>query len=778
LPCGVLDDDLLLEAGRHHILSCQLFVPDGRMLSIAAGVTIFAVNSALPGGTAAIIVERGGRIYANGTASAPITFTSIDQEQDNGPVYTDSLSTVEVTPGVRGKWGGIVLAGRAPTNAVPELARIEGLHDVAYGGADPHDSSGVLRYVRIWHAGHLVGIDNELNGLTLAGVGDHTVIEFCEVAYSLDDGVSLFGGTVNVKYLSVLFPGDDAIDVDTGYRGKMQYVFVMVGAQGDHAIEMDSGTADLDVSPRTSAQFSSVTLLGAPASALGRGRSLLSVRSGSAGGVSNAVLGFAKDAGLEMQSCGSVAIVPGMLPEDQTSPSKDLLTVTSIALVAPSANTSALKIDATCREKGGGSLATPRISGASTAFASVQEADLTLESMRPEYDPLPAPGDLLCSRDVVDNQLSSRDPFFDPVSCVGAFGVDENWLKGWSILDLRWRRRDRLPRPPPPSLTAAPTQFFELDGMVTLLLIVGVLLVPFLITSIFASLQPYWQHFRENILSARLISKPFYRWAFRQGRRFTDESIDYFTRKYMAKYLRKRRKLGIDRGSSTLTDHKMHQVIKTAIAALRKKEPLAEALEASHSELPEHMRQAFAQFAKGLYEAGRTNVGLSHAKVREYWIYRGPRWLFVTTALIGSVFLVEETIKTPSHNDRMARLVTSTIGMTTACIMLYYKLPDSVRSGVCRSAHDYYVRTKKILTKEAQHKSTVASSSEEGESSDMDGAADTGPRPLAAPKRECRGVFTMAFTKKKKREVAVKATEAPDLDGGAAGRGDGRGLGV
>ena len=106
------------------------------------------------------------------------------------------------------------------------------------------------------------------------------------------------------------------------------------------------------------------------------------------------------------------------------------------------------------------------------------------------------------------------------------------------------------------------------------------------------------------------------------------------------------------------------------------------------------LREAFARFAEGLHAATCKNIGLSHAKVREYWIYRGPKWVIITAGLIAALIIVDETLGQPTAAERMSRLASATIAMTASCVMLYFKLPDSIRSSVARSAHDYYVETK------------------------------------------------------------------------------------
>jgi hypothetical protein len=121
---------------------------------------------------------------------------------------------------------------------------------------------------------------------------------------------------------------------------------------------------------------------------------------------------------------------------------------------------------------------------------------------------------------------------------------------------------------------------------------------------------------------------------------------------------------------------------------------VAAALEQRMPHVSASLREAFARFAEGLHAATCKNIGLSHAKVREYWIYRGPRWVIITVGLIAALILVDETLGQPTAAERMSRLASATIAMTASMVMLYFKLPDSIRSSVARSAHDYYVETK------------------------------------------------------------------------------------
>jgi hypothetical protein len=193
-----------------------------------------------------------------------------------------------VTHGMRGNWGGLIIAGRA--NIKGSTRSIEGLSTpLPYGGTDDNDSSGVLQYVRVWYGGAAIAADNEINGITFGGVGAGTVVDHCEVAFNVDDGFEFFGGNVNAKYLSALFVGDDAFDTDKGYTGKLQYIYAMLGSSGHHAAEMDGDYGDVE---RSAPQVMGATFIGSASNAGSSGGhdAMMRLREGTGGAFGNMVI--------------------------------------------------------------------------------------------------------------------------------------------------------------------------------------------------------------------------------------------------------------------------------------------------------------------------------------------------------------------------------------------------------------------------------------------------------------------------------------------------------
>lgn len=193
----------------------------GATLTIPAGTVIKGnINSAL-------VIEMGGKIDAQGTATNPIVFTSIKPVGDRKT----------------GDWGGVVLAGKAPVNTADGTAQYEGGAlgaDVAkYGGTISNDNSGIIKFVRIEYAGYPISKDKELNGLTVCGVGSGTVLENIMVSFGGDDSFEFFGGTVNAKNLIAYKGVDDDFDFDQGYNGKIQFAVSIK----DPAIADQAGTS-------------------------------------------------------------------------------------------------------------------------------------------------------------------------------------------------------------------------------------------------------------------------------------------------------------------------------------------------------------------------------------------------------------------------------------------------------------------------------------------------------------------------------------------------------
>lgn len=252
-----------LTADKTWILENLTFVNEGQVLTIQPGTVIKGAVSAGENASA-LAVARGGRIIAEGTAEKPIIFTTEEDDVNNPNEAVDKLT---------GRWGGVLLLGRARTNTVPSEQAIEGIPTTEaralFGGSDDADNSGVLKYVSIRHGGALIGPGNEINGLTLGGVGSGTVIENVEITFNSDDGIEFFGGTVNVRNLILAFNEDDYVDYDMGYRGKVQNVFILQGntqGAGDRGFECDGGTDPEDGTPNATPTFANVTAIGAGAS--------------------------------------------------------------------------------------------------------------------------------------------------------------------------------------------------------------------------------------------------------------------------------------------------------------------------------------------------------------------------------------------------------------------------------------------------------------------------------------------------------------------------------
>jgi trimeric autotransporter adhesin len=261
-----------MTANNTYILDGFVFVEDGSVLNIEAGTVIKGKAVPTTGDNAsALIVSQGGQIFAEGTPVNPIIFTA---EADN---VSDPF---DLTYEDRGLWGGVILLGKASVNTTSGTGQIEGIPSTEprglYGGGatpDDNDNSGVMRYVSIRHGGAEIGAGNEINGLTMGGVGRGTITEYIEVFANVDDSFEWFGGTVNSRYLVSSFPGDDSFDFDEGWTANNQFWFAIHDADngGGRIGEHDGGTVPEDGLPFALPTIYNATYIGPGITALPQG---------------------------------------------------------------------------------------------------------------------------------------------------------------------------------------------------------------------------------------------------------------------------------------------------------------------------------------------------------------------------------------------------------------------------------------------------------------------------------------------------------------------------
>lgn len=241
-----------------YLLQGKVYVKAGATLTIAPG-TIIKGDYSTPG--SCLVVTRGAKLMAQGEETRPIVFTSSRS--------AGNRATAD--------WGGIVIEGNAKINVPGGIGTVEGgnlsnpdgtASDGQYGGLNDLDNSGILKYVRIEFAGYPYAPNNELNGLTLAGVGSGTVLSHIQVSYGFDDAFEFFGGTVSADHLVSYRGNDDDFDTDYGFRGKVQFgvalrdTSVADAVSGANGFESDNDGTGTANGPKTSAVFSNMTLVG------------------------------------------------------------------------------------------------------------------------------------------------------------------------------------------------------------------------------------------------------------------------------------------------------------------------------------------------------------------------------------------------------------------------------------------------------------------------------------------------------------------------------------
>lgn len=295
---GLITSDKTLTNDRIWVLNGKVVVQDGVTLTIDKGTIIKGAEGT---GTlaSALVIARGGTIMAEGTADEPIIFTSKLDNITVGETAGTNLDEADA-----GLWGGLVILGKAPASLKgdEESGLIEGFYAnetyAYYGGTVANDNSGVVSYVSIRHGGSEVAPDNEINGLTLGGVGSGTTINNVEIVANSDDGVEFFGGTVSPTNLLTWAQQDDGLDIDQAFSGTISNSVVILGAASDHALEIDGGEGSMD------AQFTlnNITLIGNTATSKGEYADYRSKAMGASNNIY--AYGFKADSDVELDNNG------------------------------------------------------------------------------------------------------------------------------------------------------------------------------------------------------------------------------------------------------------------------------------------------------------------------------------------------------------------------------------------------------------------------------------------------------------------------------------------
>ena len=411
-------------SGNIYVLDKSVFVKNGATLTIEPGTTILGTHNVGNNTYGSLVITRNGKIHAEGTAAAPIVMTAKEEyDADQTPTTDDDL---DPALGDGGFWGGLIILGNAPINFYTGPTTnanensIEGFpagssSDILYGGTNPTDNSGILKYVSIRFGGYVYTTGKEINGLTMGGVGNGTTIENVEVVSNTDDGVEIFGGTVNTKRIAVAFCQDDSFDLDEGHQGNHQFWFALQnsnGNLGDRGGEWDGGNVPspnsgggiLTGTPYTTATIYNATFIGDSAAA-GGGNHAFFVDDNFAGQLHNsAVHQFSGQAVVD--SGDGIGAAPNPLFQN--------VTFGTIA---------------------GGAGALASVSGTGVSAIGTDPL-LRGISRTPNHglDPRPQAASPLWTE--ARSAVPSRAGFFEEVNYRGAFGTD-NWLDGWSYLSKK-----------------------------------------------------------------------------------------------------------------------------------------------------------------------------------------------------------------------------------------------------------------------------------------------------------------------------------------------------
>lgn len=282
---GSLTSSQRWTADKRYVIRDYVGLTSGNTLTIDPGTVIYGGD-----GRATLFIQRGAKIVADGTERRPIIFTS--------PQRTGLRAQKD--------WGSLVLLGNAPINVAGGQAFLEGLPsqpEYTFGGTDPADSSGIIRYVRLEFGGFEIATAQEINGLTLGGIGTGTVVDHVQVLQNKDDAFEFFGGTVNASHLLGVGFADDGLDFDFGYLGSVQFAAMIKRAENDEGdsnilTESDNNGTGGPETPLTSPMVYNVTSVRVPSNTGNYGAVL---RRNSAGNYHNIVVQGSRNAPVNLR---------------------------------------------------------------------------------------------------------------------------------------------------------------------------------------------------------------------------------------------------------------------------------------------------------------------------------------------------------------------------------------------------------------------------------------------------------------------------------------------
>lgn len=474
-------------------LQDQVYVLPGATLTIEAGTLVR--STADLGGSLAVC--RGAKIYVLGKKEKPVIMTST---RDTLTSWHEGCN----------EWGNLTIMGNALISGSHYKGQVQSYQDgatasihintklpdglnkkqmegltaafpgdpkVLYGGSDDDDDSGSIRYLSLRYGGKVIGLANELNGLSLGGVGRGTDISHVEIMNNVDDGIEIWGGTVNLKYVSIWNVGDDSFDVDQGWRGKVQFGLIVQGYSadakqgsgvGDNCFEMD-GAEDCDAQPVTTSTIYNFTVIGQPADgdhgtawrdnarvqfrncifmdlgeelvkfddddtdgALGYSGNKSKNRTTSADGTLSWYGTWSTDAGVHSTVNAGTADLNALYPVQSSGKlaeisdsvfynnlySKAYIESASVGVHNP-ANRNVIAAD--------GSMPIRALVRSASPFISSSENKVIYNV--DFIDPLPAHDALMSAA------KAPEDGFFTPVGYRGGFSPDYNWLQGWTAVD-------------------------------------------------------------------------------------------------------------------------------------------------------------------------------------------------------------------------------------------------------------------------------------------------------------------------------------------------------